>query len=185
MEPQLIDFYNDEPQGVNVIDKLNQEYEKLSAEKEELQKKYDSLKHSSDVINSEIRHLRLPCIPNTELIEEFQDFVTSILQSIEDELGTERVLPELCNSMTGEKGYILGANSIPTEEYYTHIYEKLNEVTGGKNLPACKRYIGMYLCELASEHLDHICPVETIVEKLMEDLYYWFDQCDSKELLLL
>lgn len=185
MEPQLIDFYNDEPHGVSVIDKLNEEYEKLSVEKEKLQKEYDSLKHSSDVINSEIKHLRLPCIPNTLLIEEFQDYITSIFQSIEDELGTERVLPELCNSMTEEKDYELGANSIPTEEYYTHIYEKLNQVTGKKNLPACKRYIGMYLCELASEHLDMICPVETIVEKLMEDLYYWFDHCDSKELLLL
>ena len=185
MEPQLIDYYNDEPHGVHVIDKLNQEYEKLSAQKEQLQKEYDSLKHEHDSLNSQIRHLRLTCIPNKELIEEFQDYVTSLLQSIEDDLGTERVLPELCNSMTNEKDYELGANSIPTEEYYTHISEKLNQVTGGKNLPACKRYIGMYLCELSSEHLDHICVIETIVEKLMVDLYYWFDICDSKELILL
>ena len=43
MEPQLIDFYNDEPHGVNVIDKLNQEYEKLYAEKEKLQKEEPGL----------------------------------------------------------------------------------------------------------------------------------------------
>ena len=27
MDPQLIDYYNDEPHGVNVIDKLEEEYE--------------------------------------------------------------------------------------------------------------------------------------------------------------
>ena len=43
MEPQLIDYYNEEPHGVHVIDKLNEEYEKLSAEKDKLQKQYDSL----------------------------------------------------------------------------------------------------------------------------------------------
>jgi len=37
MEPNIIDFYNETPHGVNVIDKLNEEYD-------ELQKKYDELK---------------------------------------------------------------------------------------------------------------------------------------------
>ena len=36
MEPNIIDFYNETPHGVNVIDKLNEEYD-------ELQKKYDKL----------------------------------------------------------------------------------------------------------------------------------------------
>ena len=36
MEPNMIDFYNETPHGVNVIDKLNEEYD-------ELQKKYDKL----------------------------------------------------------------------------------------------------------------------------------------------
>lgn len=37
MEPQVIDYYNELPQSVNVIDKLNEEYA-------ELQKKYDYIK---------------------------------------------------------------------------------------------------------------------------------------------
>ena len=37
MEPNLIDYYNEIPHGINVIDKMNEE---LS----DLQKKYDKLK---------------------------------------------------------------------------------------------------------------------------------------------
>ena len=29
MEPQIIDWYNDEPQGVHIINKLNDEYEEV------------------------------------------------------------------------------------------------------------------------------------------------------------
>jgi hypothetical protein len=184
MEPQLIDYYNEEPHGVHVIDKLNEEYEKLSAEKDKLQKQYDSLKHNHDVLNSQIRHLILPCIPNKELIEEFQDYVTSLLQSIEDDIGTDRVLNELCNSMTLENE-LETENSLPTEAYFIRISLQLNEVTGEKNFLACKRYIRNCISELTLEHINWICPVETIIEKIMEDLYYWFDICDSEELILL
>ena len=37
MEPQIIDYYNETPHGINVIDKLNEEYS-------ELQSKYESIK---------------------------------------------------------------------------------------------------------------------------------------------
>ena len=40
-----------------------------SSEKDKLQKQYESLKFEHDILNSKIRHLRLPCIPNKELIE--------------------------------------------------------------------------------------------------------------------
>ena len=36
MEPQLIDYYNEMPSGINVIDKMNEELD-------DLQKKYDAL----------------------------------------------------------------------------------------------------------------------------------------------
>ena len=37
MEPQIVDYYNDFPHSVNVINKLNDEYD-------ELQKKYEYIK---------------------------------------------------------------------------------------------------------------------------------------------
>jgi hypothetical protein len=184
MEPQLIDYYNDEPHGFHIIEKLNEEYEKLSSQKEQLQKQYDSLKHEHDSLNSQIRHLRLPCIPNKELIEEFQDYVTSLLQSIEDDIGTDRVLTELCNSLKLDNDLEIDV-PLPTEAYFTRISVRLNEVTGNKNSLACKRYIRNCISELCVEHMDWICVIETIIEKIMEDLYYWFDICDSKELILL
>tara|TARA_Y100000590_G_scaffold362423_1_gene419590 strand:+ start:174 stop:482 length:309 start_codon:yes stop_codon:yes gene_type:complete len=44
MEPQMIDYYNDMPSGINVIDKMNEELD-------DLQKKYDGLekKHIKNV----------------------------------------------------------------------------------------------------------------------------------------
>lgn len=41
MEPQIIDYYNETPHGINVIDKLNEEYS-------ELQSKYDTIKSITD-----------------------------------------------------------------------------------------------------------------------------------------
>ena len=37
MEPQLIDYYNEMPHGVNVIDKLEEEYEEAMAKIKQLE----------------------------------------------------------------------------------------------------------------------------------------------------
>ena len=39
MEPQLIDYYNEIPHGINVIDKMNEELDELQKKYDELQKK--------------------------------------------------------------------------------------------------------------------------------------------------
>ena len=39
MEPQLIDYYNEMPHGVNVIDKLEEEYEEAMAKIKQLEDK--------------------------------------------------------------------------------------------------------------------------------------------------
>jgi len=51
MDPQIVDAYNDEPQGVHVIDRLNDEYEgalstikRLETENEQLRMKYAAFK---------------------------------------------------------------------------------------------------------------------------------------------
>jgi len=44
MEPQLVDYYNEMPHGVHVIEKLNEEFSILQQDKDELTKKYESLK---------------------------------------------------------------------------------------------------------------------------------------------
>ena len=40
MEPQLIDYYNEMPSGINVIDKMNEELAVLQKKNDELEQKY-------------------------------------------------------------------------------------------------------------------------------------------------
>ena len=40
MEPQLIDYYNEIPSGINVIDKMNEELDDLQKKYDELDKKH-------------------------------------------------------------------------------------------------------------------------------------------------
>ena len=61
MEPNMIDFYNETPHGVNVIDKLNEEYD-------ELQKKYDKL-------YGKIKKYVMPIII-TENYEKYQYYIS-------------------------------------------------------------------------------------------------------------
>lgn len=44
MEPQIIDYYNNMPSGINVIDKMNEELYDLQKKYDELEKKYDKIK---------------------------------------------------------------------------------------------------------------------------------------------
>ena len=48
MEPQIIDYYNDIPSGVNVIDKMNEELEQVQKENDELKKKLDIYKQREE-----------------------------------------------------------------------------------------------------------------------------------------
>ena len=58
MEPQIIDYYNELPHSVNVIDKMNQELEDLQKKYEKLEKAYNELK---DLQNLNIR-IQFPSI---------------------------------------------------------------------------------------------------------------------------
>ena len=58
MEPQIIDYYNELPHGLHVIDKMNQELEDLQKKYEKLEKAYNELK---DLQNLNIR-IQFPSI---------------------------------------------------------------------------------------------------------------------------
>ena len=45
MEPQVIDYYNEMPMGINVIEKMNGEFSDLQKDYQELQKIYKELKN--------------------------------------------------------------------------------------------------------------------------------------------
>ena len=52
MEPQLIDYYNDEPHGVNVIDKLNEEFEEATAKIKRLEEERDNYKFNHPLLKA-------------------------------------------------------------------------------------------------------------------------------------
>jgi len=43
MESQIVDFYNELPHGINVIEKMNEEYSELQKENEIIKEKLNSL----------------------------------------------------------------------------------------------------------------------------------------------
>jgi hypothetical protein len=55
MEPQIKDYYNEMPYGINVIDKLNEEYEVLRKKYESLKEKYEPEKSFEQLLGTSIR----------------------------------------------------------------------------------------------------------------------------------
>jgi len=54
MEPQIVDYYNEMPSGINVIDKMNEELVELQKEKDILKKKLESYEKIKDITNIKI-----------------------------------------------------------------------------------------------------------------------------------
>jgi len=48
MEPQIIDYYNETPSGVNVIEKMNEEFAQVQKENDELKKQLDVYKQKEE-----------------------------------------------------------------------------------------------------------------------------------------
>lgn len=56
-EPAIVDYYNELPQGVNVIEKLNKEYDDLDNKYQDIKSKYDKLYNEKKRINSASPHI--------------------------------------------------------------------------------------------------------------------------------
>ena len=54
MEPQIIDYYNEMPYSVNVIDKMNEEFSILQKENDELKIENDILKKDNDILKDDL-----------------------------------------------------------------------------------------------------------------------------------
>tara|TARA_B100000427_G_C15450930_1_gene569567 strand:- start:945 stop:1253 length:309 start_codon:yes stop_codon:yes gene_type:complete len=70
MEPQLIDYYNEMPSGINVIDKMNEELD-------DLQKKYNELERK----HTEYRKILMPKI-RINTINGFKIYTEKIYNSV-------------------------------------------------------------------------------------------------------
>ena len=65
MEPQLIDYYNETPHGINVIDKMNEELD-------ELQKKYLDLEKKVNKFKTPFIH-----VETKEECKEYEDIISN------------------------------------------------------------------------------------------------------------
>ena len=76
MEPQIIDYYNEMPSGINVINKMNEELD-------ELQKKYNELekKHTEYVKTHKIETILMPKI-RVNTINELKIYAEKIYNSV-------------------------------------------------------------------------------------------------------
>ena len=160
-EPQVIDYYNDEPHGVKIVERLNAEFDELQNEMVKLKKRMKTYRSFYD----KHKHLRMPPM-SQENLNMFEEYLKDKFEYM-DEHAERGVLQDLCESVNHP-------NLDPIFYVKNHTYwisRKLNELTGNKNEEACKHYIKTKLGELAIEHMNWLCSCETILEKFMEDLY--------------
>ena len=55
MEPQMIDYYNEEPQMMKIIEKMNEELEEVQKENEKVKKEYEKVKKELEDYHNSIR----------------------------------------------------------------------------------------------------------------------------------
>ena len=164
-EPQITDFYNDEPHGVRIVERLNAEFDGLQAEMVKVKKRMKTYYSFYD----KHKYLRKPVISPKNL-EIFEEFLKDKFEYMDNhmEIG---VLQDLCESVQ-KVSYVLHPDPNPQSEN-NHVYwisRKLDELTGKKNGEACNHYIREKLGELAIQHMNWLCGSESLVEKFMEDL---------------
>ena len=106
MEPQIVDFYNEMPSGVNVIDKLNEEYIDLLNDYNNLQNDNNKLKNELERIKT-LKPIRIKVDTIENFIQkgqEIKDFIPKFKQIIYDFLKHEgwiSELPEPCRDYGG------------------------------------------------------------------------------------
>lgn len=170
MEPQIIDYYNETPHGVNVIDKLNEEYS-------ELKSKYDTIKSMTD------RYIAPIQISKTldeykkyekNLNEEFPEKVRGILKDKEyGLLAVYRVPPcpfgQVYNKLIG-CGWAFYCN-IGKGWCKDKIINELDNITKNKNRKWCEDRINTaFETCLAKFNTISSTNVERIIDKLIHHI---------------
>ena len=176
MELQLIDYYNEMPHMVNVIDKLNEEYEECQEEIKELKLQLQNLKKISDKYSAFIKPI---CIDD-DLDFTLDDYETDIRNkflewSNQDLTNYERLSYKL---MKDYKDYNITSYEYSLIKYIIH---RLNECTHYMNPQWCELFV---LSTLEAHGINNTysylgAPMFE-VENLLNDL----SECDIKLLSL-
>ena len=134
MEPQIIDYYNELPQGLNIIDKLNEEYD-------ELQNKYDYIKWFNSGYIAPI--LIVSTIQDYIKYREYFDF--KFPKKVEGILNDkEKGVPAVFEKVIRNLYFYLEE----LESCIDKIIDELNDITNKKNKTWCENRvnIGFQIC---------------------------------------
>ena len=124
----MIDYYNDMPSGINVIDKMNEELDDLQKKYDELEKKYDRLKNPNlKILFNSIEEFNQKQEEMYSAIQNTCDFYFDDFEyrSMKDDGITPRQSAHLTFTIQRE------LNKITNDEHFSHInaYKIMKPIT--------------------------------------------------------
>ena len=161
MEPQLIDYYCDIPNGINVIDKMNEEFLELQRENEKLKEENNKLKDKNESYEKIMKKFQMPRI-KVDNVEDYQQIdikMDEFSEFIENSL-EEGKLPFPPKDGVGYYEDPYAAGDI-IDNYRLKLTEALDDLTNHQNIEWCKYRIKIAieifekLCELHPEEVEH------------------------------
>ena len=146
MEPQIKDYYNELPDGINVIDKMNEELE-------EAQKEIETLKKKEEKYDKVMKKFQMPRI-KVDSVEEYKEYDRKL-----EEFG------EFCKN-SFENGKLpnfynedsCGVSIMPwyeaepkKEEWLLNLIKELDKLTNHQNIDWCRYRINMAVNEFKKQ----------------------------------
>ena len=169
MEPQIIDYYNELPQSVNVIDKLNQEYD-------ELQSKYEYIKSITDryiapfqIAKTYDEYKKYEKILDKELSENFKEILKDVECGILAIYNIDLCHTNLYHNVSHNSWvYICSKYKSPNQEWFKDkLINELDNITKNKNRKWCIDRINLVI-EICLSKYDNIN--EENNEEIIDDL---------------
>ena len=163
MEPQIIDYYNESPHGINVIDKLNEEYDELQSKCEYIRSitdRYIAPIHISKTLDEYKKYEKI-------LKEEFPIKVREILKDVEcGILSSYNLQPSqgiLYHAVNNNTSFL----RLDEEWFQDKLINELDNITKNKNRMWCKDRIDLSI-QICLSKYDVINQENN--EKIIDDL---------------
>lgn len=174
MEPKIIDYYNESPYGINVIDKLNEEYDELQKKYDELKKKINKFKLPYIIVNSIEKYKIYVDIISNQFEHKIRDFLhdeeTGLLAVINEyDYQDFRYGPWSIHEIF-ENSWWKHFRSADRETCKEKIINELNNITNNKNKEWCELRIDIAFETSLKNYLEH--SNEKMDDEIIEDLIH-------------
>lgn len=136
MEAQLVDFYNEMPTSVNVIDKMNEEYDELLVKIKQLEQERDKYKYNHPLLN----RFKIPKI-KVNSVEEYENYENKIeifVENIKNLMnGCDDLSMTLLEGVNAMNGYAR-EHKPDGLDLVNNIIDELNTLTNNLNKEWCE-----------------------------------------------